>query len=31
MIEITVHHIHEWRPGHADPLARIEEGMKLMN
>jgi hypothetical protein len=31
MIEIKVHVIHEWRPGHADPLARIEKGIKLMN
>lgn len=30
MTEITIRVIHEWRSGHADPLALIEEGMKLM-
>lgn len=29
MFEIRM--IHEWRPGHADPLALFDKGMKLMD
>lgn len=33
MIEIKVHHIHEWRPGHADLtlVALLQEGILIMN
>lgn len=29
-MDLTIRVIHEWRPGHADPLACIEEGIALM-
>jgi hypothetical protein len=28
---LTVRVIHEWRSGHADPMAQFERGMQLMN
>jgi hypothetical protein len=31
MLEIKLHVIHEWRPGHADPLARIERIIEAMD